>query len=334
MSADATAKAHDHDDDDGRTFRSPPVDHCEPCRSTARASDGKTLAGRHAYAQFYTSLGWAVLPLHRPVDHGGRLGCSCGKTGCSSPAKHPVAKLAPRGSLDASRDPQKLDAWFEHGNWNIGIATGIVSGIVVLDIDPRHGGDDTLAETEKRYGPLPPTWRFLTGGGGEHIIFRHPGVVVKNSVARIGSGIDVRGDGGYIVGPPSQHIGGRAYAISVDHHPEEVPLAPLPPWLLNFLVVPPPTTAKRLNVGRLSTDWRVRLAKPVNEGQRNTTLTQLAGLLLGRHIDPHICLDLALAFNAVRCRPPLTDLEVVKTVASIARREFAGRRRRGRGARP
>src|SRR5690606_25373621 len=96
----------------------------------------------HAHALRYAALGLAVLPLHRPVDRGGRLRCSCGKADCPSPAKHPVGRLAPRGLLDASRDPNVLAAWFEREGWNIGIATGAASGIVVLDIDPRHGGEE------------------------------------------------------------------------------------------------------------------------------------------------------------------------------------------------
>jgi len=280
----------------------------------------------HAHALRYAGLGLAVLPLNRPVDRDGRLRCSCGKAVCTSPAKHPVGRLAPRGLLDASRDPNLLTTWFERERWNVGIATGAVSGIVVLDIDPRHGGDEALAVLEAEHGPLPPTWRFLTGGGGEHIVFRHPGGTVRNSAGRIGPGIDVRGDGGCIVAPPSLHISGRPYAISVDHHPDEVALAPLPHWLLNLLTEP--AAAGPLNIGRVQSDWRAHLSGTIGEGERNIALARLAGLLLGRRIDPHACLDLVLAFNAARCRPPLPDLEVVSTVASIARREFAGRRRR------
>jgi putative DNA primase/helicase len=285
-----------------------------------------------AYALRYAALGLAVLPLHRPADRGGRLRCSCGKANCPSPAKHPVGRLAPRGLLDASRDPDKLRAWFERDAWNIGIATGVASGVVVLDIDPRHGGDEALAALENQHGPLPATWRFFTGGGGEHIVFRHPGGAVKNSAGVIAPGIDVRADGGYIVAPPSLHIGGRPYAISVDHHPDEVALAPLPDWLLSLIADPAPVktgprTTGPLNIGRVPTDWRAHLAGTVGEGERNIALARLAGLLLGRRIDPHACLDLVLAFNVARCRPPLPDREVVLTVASIARRELAGRRR-------
>jgi len=282
----------------------------------------------HAHALRFGELGLAVLPLHRPVERSGSRVCSCGKANCPSPAKHPVGKLVPCGLLDASRDPQRIASWFGREPWNIGIATGAASGIVVVDIDPRHGGDETIAKLEVAHGRLPLTWRFLSGGGGEHIIFCHPGRVVKNSVGQVGRGIDMRGDGGYIVAPPSLHIGGRPYAISVDHHPDEVPLAPLPAWLLNLIAEPKPATAAAPTIARTQTEWRARFTGPVDEGRRNIAIARLAGLLLGRRIDPHTCLDLVLAFNAARCRPPLSDREVVSTVASIARRELAGRRLR------
>jgi putative DNA primase/helicase len=276
----------------------------------------------HAHALRYAALGLAVLPLHRPVDRDGRLLCSCGKADCPSPAKHPVGRLAPRGLRDASRDPHLLGAWFERERWNVGIATGAVSGIVAIDIDPRHGGDEALAALEAEHGPLPATWRFLTGGGGEHILFRHPGGIVKNSAGVIGPGIDVRGDGGYIVAPPSFHISGWPYTISVDHHPDEVALAEAPDWLLNRILESPPA-----DKARKATQWRTLTREGAVNGERNVSIAKLSGLLLGRRIDPHVCLDLMLAFNAIRCKPPLPEDEVVATVASIARREFASRRR-------
>jgi putative DNA primase/helicase len=281
------------------------------------------------HARLYLSLGLAVLPLHRPVDHGEQLRCSCGKSDCDSPAKHPAGHLAPHGLRDASRNANIVAKWFEGENWNIGIATGAASGVVVLDIDPRHGGDETLADLEIRYGPLPSTWRFFTGGGGEHIAFRHAGSKVKTSAGQIGPGIDMRGDGGYIVAPPSLHMSGHPYAISVDHHPDDVALASLPDWLLCRVTEPaaPLITGGRLKIGREPTDWRRQLGRSIAEGERNAAMTRLAGLLLGRRLNPHVCLDLMLAFNAAQCRPPLPGAEVATTLASIARREIASRRR-------
>jgi putative DNA primase/helicase len=182
------------------------------------------------HALHYASLCMKVLPLHSPVRSGDSMVCSCGKGKCTSPAKHPVGRLAPNGLKDGTADENIIQRWFNQPDLNIGIVTGAISNIVVLDIDPRHDGDETLAALEKSYGPLPQTWRFLTGGGGEHIIFRHPGGLVPNSAGKIGSGIDVRGDGGYIVAPPSRHISGRPYAISVDHDPENMTLADIPSW--------------------------------------------------------------------------------------------------------
>jgi Bifunctional DNA primase/polymerase, N-terminal len=204
------------------------------------------------YAERYVRLGMAVLPLHWPVPHEGCLACSCGRVDCASPAKHPFAKLVANGLRDASRDSVVTNRWFQNSELNIGIATGAVSGIIALDIDPRHRGDETLIVLERQHGPLPKTWQFLTGGGGEHILFRHPGGRVPNSAGKIGGGIDVRGDGGYIVAPPSRHISGRPYAISVDHHPDEVSLADLPAWLNERLR----SRSERKPSARPAGEWR------------------------------------------------------------------------------
>ena len=152
------------------------------------------------HALIYVSLGMAVIPLHRPVKQEGRHICSCGKFNCHSAAKHPFGQLVPKGFKDATKDRETIECWFKDTPYNVGIATGAASGVFVLDIDPRHDGDETLAQLERKHGELPPTWRFLTGGGGEHILFRHPGGIVPNSAGKIGKGIDVRGDGGYAGG--------------------------------------------------------------------------------------------------------------------------------------
>jgi hypothetical protein len=107
-----------------------------------------------------------------PVSNEIRRGCSCSRREqCDSPGKHPLEK---GGFHNATTDPAVIGSWWTRPRFNIGIATGAVSGLVVLDVDPRNGGDEGLAEIEARYGDLPPTWRFLTGGGGEHILFAHP----------------------------------------------------------------------------------------------------------------------------------------------------------------
>jgi hypothetical protein len=168
----------------------------------------------HAATKDLARRGARVFPVHYPVEIGGRLRCSCGNAECKNAAKHPYARLAPRGLLDATTDFAQIDRWWGAGvPYNIGIRTGEESGIVVVDVDPRHSGDKTLSDLERRFGALPPTWRFLTGGGGEHIVFRHPGYRVQNGAGSLGDGIDVRADGGFIVGPASRHISGRLYMM-------------------------------------------------------------------------------------------------------------------------
>jgi len=277
----------------------------------------------------YLELGFSILPLHRPVRTPDGFRCSCSNPNCSSPGKHPFARLVPHGLRDASSNPGTVHSWFGDGNVNIGIVTGATSGVFVIDIDPRHGGDESLAALEARFGPLPATWRFLTGGGGEHIVFQHPGNVIPNSANKLGVGIDIRGDGGYIVAPPSMHMSGRPYAISVDHHPDEISLSEAPSWLLERLTRRPTplTTPGNKHADRMEqSDWRKIVTRSVPEGQRNQTIASVTGHLLRHRVDPFVTLALITAWNSARCIPPLSDDEVERTVRSIASREVERRR--------
>jgi hypothetical protein len=254
-------------------------------------------------ALYWMARGFAVFPLNYPVNQSGRLRCSCGKPECgNNAAKHPYAPHAPRGLLNASKDPAIIERWWDPGvPYNIGARTGEESGKVVIDVDPRHGGDARLAELERRFGELPKTWRLLTGGGGEHILFRHPGFRIKSTVGEnspLGNGLDVRADGGYIVAPPSQHISGRHYAIDIDHHPDEVELAELPVWLASMIAAP--ADPNRHHVAQLPESWRRLVAEGVPEGRRNDTIARLAGHLLRRRIDPYVALDLCRVWNECR----------------------------------
>ena len=131
-----------------------------------------------------------------------------------------------RGVLDATCDEAQIRRWWVCQPFaNIGIATG--AGLIVLDIDLRHGGDETLAALEKTHGTLPKTPLAFTGGGGWHYFFRVEHAI-KNSAGKLGTGIDIRGDGGYVVAAGSTHENGRPYAWSLGDHPDETPLAPAP----------------------------------------------------------------------------------------------------------
>jgi hypothetical protein len=116
-------------------------------------------------------LGLPVLPLHSvvPGASGGYI-CTCGKLECASAGKHPLGRLVCNGLKDATTDPLLIEHWWSCFNYaNVALATGKIVG---LDVDPRHGGDRTLAALEDEHEALPPTWRAITGGGGEHIFFQ------------------------------------------------------------------------------------------------------------------------------------------------------------------
>jgi len=206
----------------------------------------------------------------------------------------------------------EIDHWFER--WpdaNVGIVTGRISGLVVVDVDTRHGGPASVAEAEAAHGPLPPTVEAATGGGGRHLYYAHPAATVANRVA-IRPGIDVRGDGGCVVAPPSLHPSGHRYAWIAGHGPDELPLA-LPP--LHFFG----RAGAARPVGHSPLHWRRLIREGIGEGQRNNSIASLTGHLLWRGVDLDAVIELMLAWNRTHCRPPLPDDEVVQVVQSIAR---------------
>ena len=244
-------------------------------------------------AQRYLTRGWSVLPL-RPND------------------KRPLVVWEPL--QNARPSAEQVSDWFSR--WpkaNIGIVTGEISNLMVLDIDPQHGGDASLARLERQFGPLPETIEATSGGGGRHLYFAHPGGLIRNRTG-LAQGIDLRGDGGYIVAPPSIHPNGRPYVWAADHSPEDVALAALPRWLL--------LPAGGVRTRRTLSDWRGLVHEGVAEGQRNSSIASLAGHLLWHQIDPEIVLELLLGWNRLRCRPPLDDAEVAQVVANIVKLHF------------
>lgn len=157
-------------------------------------------------------LGWRVFPL-------------------SPNSKKPAIKKWPE--LATTDEAAIADWWRRFPNANVGIATGEVSGLVVVDIDPSKGGADNLEELEEELGQLPETVMVITGNLGTHFYFKHPGGRVANSADRIASGIDIRGDGGLVAAPPSIHSNGRRYEWEGAHEPADTPLADMPQWLVD-----------------------------------------------------------------------------------------------------
>lgn len=127
---------------------------------------------------------------------------------CVQNGKEPIGRLAPRGCYNATDDIGVVRAWWEaEPGANIGVATG--DGLVVIDVDcdPITGldGYQTLHDLETELGPLPQTRRVRTPRGGMHIYLQcAEGAEYPNSSGKLGPGIDVRGDGGYVIGAGSQ----------------------------------------------------------------------------------------------------------------------------------
>lgn len=250
------------------------------------------LSDRGRAALAYADLGWSVLPLR-------------------AKSKRPL--IAWREFQERRAEREEIEGWFRR--WpdaNVGIVTGAVSGLVVIDVDPRHGGDDALAALERRHGRLRPTVEAETGGGGRHLYFAFTGSSVRNR-AGLAQGIDVRGEGGYIVTPPSIHPSGLPYRWIEGRAPHDFPLAPLPAWMVRM------AGGEGSGAGHSVEDWRRLMREGVSEGVRNNTIASLTGHLLWHGVDPGVALELMLAWNRARCRPPLPDDEVAAVVASITR---------------
>ena len=241
-------------------------------------------------AQAYAARGWSVIPMQPR-------------------GKRPLVVWREFQQRSATAD--EIDRWYRH--WpdaNVGIVTGQVSGIVVVDIDAGHGGAESVARAEDLHGPLPVTVEAATGGGGRHLYYAHAGVAVANRVA-LRPGIDVRGDGGCVVAPPSVHPSGRCYVWVDGRGPGEC--APAPPPVHFF-----GDAGAMRSVGHSRRHWRRLIGEDIGEGARNNTIASLTGHLLWRGVDLDVVLELMLAWNRSHCRPPLADDEVQQVVASIA----------------
>jgi len=246
-----------------------------------------------AIAYGYLDRGWSVVPV-KPREK--------------------VPLVAWRAYQDRLPTREELGTWFRR--WpdaNIGIITGQISNLVVLDIDPRHGGDESLDRLALRSGRLPPTLTVRTGGGGRHFYFTalaEPAALPSR--VSLAQGIDVRAEGGMVVAPPSVHPSGRRYewVTGGDSCQDAVPL---PHWLVALI---------RAESRRSAHDpgyWRQLVADGVEQGARNETIASLSGHLMRCGVDVDVIKELLVCWNRIRVRPPLDDTEVLRTVDSIRR---------------
>ena len=243
----------------------------------------------------YAQKGWRVIPLHSIKANGK---CSCGNDNCKSLGKHPRISEWEKA---ATKNTKAIENWFS--NWpesNIGIVGGPDSGIAVLDVDPRHGGDESLRALETKYGSLPQTPSVVTGGNGLHFYFRYPKAAIGNK-AGFREGLDFKADRGYVVAPPSKHASGKNY----EWKESEAEPAELPEWL-----------AKELAGQRIPSEKLPAKPGEIAEGSRNSHLFKVACSLRRTGLDAE---ELAIALkkhNQTHCNPPLEESEVEQIAAS------------------
>jgi hypothetical protein len=224
------------------------------------------------WALFYRKIGWSVIP----VQH---------------QDKRPLVRWQPY--QDKLPTEYELKSWFGHNSpINLGAVTGAISGIIVLDVDD-------VKAIEGKYLPLTPCAR--TGRGGLHYFFKHPGYFVRNGV---GNGLDLRGDGGFVVVTPSIHYTGNPYEWLIS--PEDTSFADAPEWIFNLS-------------GARTVSTQIPVNNIVGEGRRNAALASLAGSMHNRGMSKQ-ALTVALHIeNKERCQPPLPDEEVDLIITSITR---------------
>jgi hypothetical protein len=256
------------------------------------------ITGLHAAAIDFAKRGWSVFP-------------------CRARAKIPACK---HGFLDATTDAERIGrAWQAHPDLNIGVATGATSGFFVLDVDGETG-EASLRALEQQHGVLPATIEAITGKG-RHVYFRigeHG--PVKNSAGQVGDGLDIRGDGGYVLAPLSIHPSGRAYEWSVDSSDN---FADAPEWLHGLIHAGNGNGMK----GKPLEHWHRVLTSSVPLHTRNVTLASICGKLVHSGLtDMTLLFDTMLCINKARCEPPLGTSEVENIVASVVRSHLKGLR--------
>ena len=248
----------------------------------------------------YARRGWAVFPLK------GRN-------------KTPAVK---GGFKSAVTDVAQIGAWWSaHPQSNVGVATGYMSGgllVVDIDVDPDTGEDgmEALRDWEREHGELPETVSAITGRGGYHLYYRTGERIGCSANKELG--VDIRCDGGFVVAPPSVHPNGNRYEW--ENHPEDFEVAEADANVLAFVA--------HVQGGRKPGE-RFELPEEIPKGGRNDTLFKYASSLQGRgYDDDYIAMAVATA-NKERCDPPLREADVTVIVESVTGRYEKGRRPQG-----
>lgn len=255
-----------------------------------------------------------VLPIYSIKD--GVCSCKAGSA-CSSPGKHPITF---RGSKDATDDPAIIAEWKRRNpccNW--GIATEH-DGLAIVDIDPRHDGHLSWVDLITTHNGYPATLIVRTGSGGTHLYYKVPNgaPMLSNSTNRVGTGIDIRGTGGYVVAPPSNHISGDTYTWCEP----QLGIVEMPQWLYD-LAKKPKEKQRKINAWGMPeysyANRYVDVISGVYEGGRNAAAASITGTMITRFSKEETWLSL-LVWNEKNI-PPLAETELRTVFDKINRRE-------------
>jgi RecA-family ATPase len=192
---------------------------------------------------------------------------------------------------------EMLETWFNGFFKNVAIVCGAISGITVLDIDPKDGGN-----VSEWLGKYPTDCYVLTGGGGAHLYYKHPGVPCEN--IHIAPGVQIKGDRGYVVAPPSVHpITGNHYKWLSQGEPADFPTE-----LLEL---------KQEKTEASGNSWISNLLEyGAEDGERNVSLTKIAGYFEGKGLPKDICINLVKTWN-LKNKTKLDISEIEQTVNSV-----------------
>jgi len=280
-----------------------------------------------AWVLEYAAIGWPVHPCFWMHPNGT---CACDNPECGSPGKHPILNAWQK---QASTDSALIERWWGRTpDANIAVATGPESGIFVLDVDGPEG-ERTLADLERRHGPMPEFYcQQWTGSGvGWQAFFAYPeGRTIRNSAGRLGSRLDTRGINGYVLLPPSNHRSGNRYQWAIDRAPGTIPPEPAPDWLVDLLDPPPQPEAPQpaWNSPGRPTDDRyllraleaeLALVASAPEGRRNDQLNESAFNLFRFAEEGRLDAGaIAHGLEAAARHAGLDDREIASTLKSAA----------------
>jgi hypothetical protein len=260
---------------------------------------------------------------------------------CLPGEKEPATR---RGCRDATDNESTIREMFAaYPNGNIGIACGSASNVFVVDLDEKHGisGRQAIADLEEEYGRLPATVEQITPSGGRHLLFRCPDVEIRNSAGRIAKGIDIRGEGGYIMAAPSVYRDVGAYRWNPELHPMRTAIAEAPEWLIKLAArqpepeIPagPRPEAQHLNnrYGEAALDSAVRRILDAGSGTQESTLNgeaySMGRLAAGGALPPSLALEsLIWAGQRIPSYDPRQPWRATKVEQKIRRAFAAGLR--------